>query len=64
LTQCLSLRSANPFLGAVAVVKTPDGRAISVDGRQWRIQVLAHPPRALWSRAGEQLGMQAGARRG
>lgn len=46
------LRRVNPFLGVVAVVRTPDGRALSVDGRHWQIQVLAHPPRGLWSGEG------------
>jgi hypothetical protein len=52
--QCYSLRRVNPFLGLVAAVKTRDGRALSVDGRVWQIQILAHPPRGLWSRSGER----------
>lgn len=46
------VRRVNPFLGVVAVVKTPDGRALSVDGRHWQLQILAQPPRGLWSGAG------------
>lgn len=53
-TRCFGLRRVNPFLGVVAVVKTPTGRALSVDGVHWQIQILAHPPRGLWSRGGEQ----------
>jgi hypothetical protein len=37
----------------VAVVKTAVGRALSVDGLRWQVQVLAHPPRGLWSRGGD-----------
>ena len=53
-TRCFGLRRVNPFLGVVAVVKTPGGRALSLDGVHWQIQVLAHPPRGLWARGGEQ----------
>ncbi|MFZ0791605.1 MAG: hypothetical protein WAM94_18480, partial [Chromatiaceae bacterium] len=53
-TRCFSLRRVNPFQGVVAVVKTTGGRALSVNGRDWQIQVLAHPPRGLWSRGGDQ----------
>ncbi|MGA7982196.1 MAG: hypothetical protein WCA32_18495 [Chromatiaceae bacterium] len=44
----------NPFLGVVAVVKTADARALSVDGVHWQIQVSARPPRGLWSEDGYQ----------
>jgi hypothetical protein len=37
----------------VAVVKTAGGRALSVDGLRWQIQVRAHPPKGLWSRDGD-----------
>lgn len=53
-TRCFTLRRVNPFRGVVAVVKTPAGRALSVDGVHWQIQVLAHPPRGLWAKDGEQ----------
>jgi hypothetical protein len=46
---CYSLRRVNPFLGVAAVVKTADARALSIDGRRWQLQVLAQPPRGLWS---------------
>lgn len=55
---CFSLRRVNPFQGVMAVVKGAGGRALSTDGRHWRIQVLAHPPRGLWSRGGEQEGLR------
>lgn len=48
------LRRANPFLGVVAVVRTTQGRALSFDGVDWQLQVLAHPPRGLWSRDGHR----------
>ncbi len=53
-TRCFCLRRVNPFQGVVAVVRTPAGRALSLNGRDWQIQVLAHPPRGLWSRGGHQ----------
>lgn len=52
------LRRVNPFLGVVAVVRTDAGRALSVDGQNWQIQVLAHPPRGLWSRDGHRDDLQ------
>lgn len=48
------LRRVNPFLGVVAVVRTTQGRALSFDGSHWQLQVLAHPPRGLWSRDGHR----------
>lgn len=57
-TVCFGLRRVNPFLGVVAVVKTPGARALSVDGLHWQLQVLAHPPRGLWARGGEQDGLR------
>jgi hypothetical protein len=47
--RCFGLRRVNPFLGVVAVVKTESARALSLDGVHWQVQVLAHPPRGLWS---------------
>ncbi|MGB5834564.1 MAG: hypothetical protein WBG92_21610 [Thiohalocapsa sp.] len=49
LPDCYSLRRASPFLGLVAVVRSPGGRALSFDGRHWQLQVAAYPPRGLWS---------------
>lgn len=56
--ECFCARRANPFLGIVAVVKTSGGRALSFDGRSWQLQVLAHPPRGLWSAQGHQDRLQ------
>ena len=56
--RCFCLRRANPFLGLVAIVKTTGARALSFEGRSWQIQVLAHPPRGLWSREGSQDRLQ------
>lgn len=53
-TRCFSLRRVNPFLGIAVLVRTPGGRAISVDGQHWQVQILAHPPRGLWTGGGEQ----------
>jgi hypothetical protein len=52
--RCYCLKRVNPFEGVVAVVKTRGGRALSIDGLRWQIQVLAHPPSGLWSRGGER----------
>ena len=49
-TRCYCLRRVNPFLGVVAVVETRDGRALTLDGRHWQIQVLARPRSGPWSR--------------
>jgi hypothetical protein len=57
-TRCFGLRRVNPFLGVVAVVKTSAARALSVDGLHWQIQVLARPPRGLWTRGGDQEGLR------
>lgn len=57
-TRCFGLRRVNPFLGVVAVVKTSAARALSVDGVHWQIQILAHPPRGLWARGGDQEGLR------
>ena len=53
LPDCYGLRRVNPFLGCVAVVRSEGGRALSLDGRSWQLQVAAHPPRGLWSGAGQ-----------
>ena len=49
--QRYSLRRVNPFRGVAAVVKTESARAISLDGKHWQVQVLAHAPRGLWANA-------------
>ena len=56
--RCFALRRVNPFLGVVAIVKTDSARALSLDGVHWQIQILAHPPRGLWSGDGESDKLQ------
>ena len=56
--RCFTLRRVNPFLGVVAVVRTASGRGLSVDGRHWQLQIAAHPPRGLWSGAGDEPGLR------
>jgi len=56
--RCFALRRVNPFLGVVAVVKTDSARALSLDGVHWQIQILAHPPRGLWSGDGDSDKLQ------
>jgi len=56
--RCFGLRRVNPFLGVVAVVKTDNARALSLDGVHWQIQILAHPPRGLWTGDGDSDKLQ------
>ena len=56
--QCYVLRRTNPFRGVAAVVKTPTGRALSIDGLEWQVQVLAQPPKGLWSGDGHEAGLK------
>jgi hypothetical protein len=56
--RCFGLRRVNPFLGVVAVVKTDSARALSLDGVHWQIQILAHPPRGLWTGDGDSDKLQ------
>ena len=56
--RCFTLRRVNPFLGVVAVVRTASGRGLSFDGRDWHLQVAAHPPRGLWSGGGDDPGLR------
>ena len=56
--RCYGLRRVNPFLGVVALVKTDDARALSIDGVNWQVQILAHPPRGLWSGDGDSDQLQ------
>jgi len=55
---CFGLRRVNPFLGVVAVVKTDSARALSLDGVHWQVQILAHPPRGLWTGEGDSDRLQ------
>lgn len=45
--RCHAVRRVNPFLGVTQVVETDDGRALSVDGVNWEIQLRAELP-ASW----------------
>lgn len=45
---CYSVRRLNPFLGVVQIVETGDSRAISPDGVDWEIQILAERPQDTW----------------
>ena len=56
--RCYGLRRVNPFLGVVALVKAEDARALSIDGLNWQVQILAHPPRGLWSGDGDSDQLQ------
>lgn len=60
-TVCYGLRRVNPFQGVVAVVKRPGARALSLDGRQWQIQVLAAAPRGRGGVADEPRYVRFGA---
>lgn len=41
---CFAIRRINPFLGVAQVLDIGIGRAISVDGVSWQIQIRAKPP--------------------
>jgi hypothetical protein len=42
------LRRLNPFCGVVEVVETEAGRAFSMNGRTWEVQVLVDAPAQSW----------------
>lgn len=42
--KCLALRRLNPYLGVTQVIDSAGGRALSVDGVNWEIQVRAELP--------------------
>ena len=46
---CYGIRRLNPFLGVVQVAETDDARALSVDGVNWQLQVLAERPEHIWA---------------
>ncbi len=58
VARCFGLRRVNPCLGVVALVKIDSARALSLDGVHWQIQILAHPPRGLWSGDGDSDRLQ------
>ena len=45
---CYGVRRLNPFLGVMQVLATTDSRAISPDGYNWQIQILADKPDDMW----------------
>lgn len=47
---CYAVRRLNPFLGVVEVVEIEGARALSIDGRNWQIQVQADRPEHTWGR--------------
>lgn len=56
--RCYSLRRINPFRGVAAVVRTEGGRAFTVDGLHWQLQVLAHAPRGIWAASEDEGRLQ------
>jgi len=56
--RCFELRRVNPFLGVVTIIETEGARALSLDGTHWQVEVLAHPPRGLWSGEGDSDQLQ------
>jgi len=48
-SHCYALRNLSPFTGVVQVIELPEGRAFSVDGINWDIQVLAETINSCWS---------------
>ena len=49
-----SRRRVSPFLGVMQVIEVGDGRAISVDGRHWELQLLSQEPipERVWGNIG------------
>jgi hypothetical protein len=47
-TECYSIRRLSPFQGVLQVVKMSEARALSVDGRNWHIQVRCEIRRPRW----------------
>lgn len=47
-SECYSMRRLSPFQGVLQVVKTPNARALSVDGRRWQVQVRCEIRRPRW----------------
>ncbi len=45
---CYSVRRLNPFLGVVQVMAADDSRALSLDGKNWEIQIRAELPGDTW----------------
>lgn len=49
-----SRRRVSPFLGVMQVIEVGDGRAMSVDGRHWELQLLSEEeiPERVWGNIG------------
>lgn len=49
-----SLRRLSPFRGTIQVVEVPDGRAFSLDGIDWTVQLLSKNPirESVWGNIG------------
>ncbi|OOZ36885.1 hypothetical protein [Solemya velesiana gill symbiont] len=43
-----SVRRLNPFQGVIQMLHTPSGRAISLDGFHWELQIQSKRPDDLW----------------
>lgn len=61
-TRCFVLRRLNPFRGVVQVVETEVGRAFSMNGRTWEVQVAVEAPAQSWGLLNRQLGSGEGKR--
>lgn len=46
---CYALRNLSPYTGVVQIIELQTGRAFSVDGIHWEIQVLAENISSCWS---------------
>jgi hypothetical protein len=53
-----SRRRVSPFLGVMQVIEVCDGRALSVDGRHWELQLLSleQIPERVWGNIGPRPG--------
>lgn len=49
-----SRRRVSPFLGSMQVIEVEDGRALSLDGRSWELQLLSleEVPERVWANIG------------
>ncbi len=61
-TLCFALRRLNPFRGVVQVVETEAGRAFSMNGRTWAVQVLVDTPAQSWGLLNRQQASGGGKR--
>jgi len=49
-----AVRQLNPFTGVLQLVETPAARAVTDNGVQWRLQVMAARPEHTWRSANRQ----------